>query len=261
MKGSGAKNAGQTPSLKGATLTPPLPPLYPQDSSMQAQYFKVCVSCDIEKPITHFEKANHGTTFRAVCKKCRNASRGKRVKRQVEFTEITCKICAKCKIDKPIDQFNKYKMGRGGTNSYCRDCQITTQRALSAIRVEKKKEIRRLEYESMNVVDRPKAKVCSNTNCLLSGIIQPPENFNKSKIHRTGLVPDCTTCETIRRHKSFEKHKDDPKDTNVKERYKNDPDRKEYSKRWYQEHKEELNRMTKEWRKANPGETRRLHIK
>lgn len=79
-------------------------------------------------------------------------------------------------------------------------------------------------------------------HALASGQLQPPENFDISKMHPSGLKIDCRLC-------GLERKRTNPKEA-----------QKEYQQRWFQEHKDDLNKRTREWRKANPEECRRLHI-
>jgi hypothetical protein len=90
--------------------------------------------------------------------------------------------------------------------------------------------------------DRPLPKICGSDNCLLYKELQPPENFDKSPLNPSGLRMDCRLCELNRRRKN-------PKESS-----------KAYHNRWYEEHKEAINKQTKAWREANPQECRRLHI-
>jgi len=80
--------------------------------------------------------------------------------------------------------------------------------------------------------------------CDFYGKLQPPENFEKSKIHPSGLRIDCRQCELAR-----------------KRNLRTEESSQEYRERWYQEHKDELNKRTKEWRVSSPEEVRELHIK
>ena len=95
----------------------------------------------------------------------------------------------------------------------------------------------------MDASSRPSAKICGNPKCRLSGQIQPPENFDKSKIHPSGLRVDCRICE-LERKRSL-----NPEESS-----------KEYHSRWYQEHRQELALRVKEWRESNPEEVRRLYV-
>lgn len=38
------------------------------------------------------------------------------------------KICSKCKIEKPLSQFEKRKDSKDGYRQYCRDCKIELQK-------------------------------------------------------------------------------------------------------------------------------------
>lgn len=175
------------------------------------------------------------------------------------YPKITHKICAKCRLEKPVEEFAKYSKGKHGLHSYCKVCKLADDRERATERSVQAREKQRIEYLQMNESLRPCPKLCSNPNCSLTGVLQPPENFHKSRIHKTGLIPDCTVCERERKMLSAERHKGKVvKGNNGK--YKDDPESVAYHKRWYEEHKDELNKRTREWRGANPEECRRLHI-
>ena len=169
------------------------------------------------------------------------------------------KVCSRCRFPKPLRDFSKYARKRDGLQSYCKKCMSELEVEYVEKREAYKKECRRLEFYSMPMDVRPQPKICSNPNCLLSGIVQPPENFHKSKIHRTGLMADCVECERERKRKSARLHRKETSDK-AREKYNSDPEVKAARKRWYEENKDQLNKMTKEWREANKEATRRLHI-
>lgn len=234
-------------------------PFYHDDPAKQAQSSKVCVICDVEQPLTNFSPSNGGRNRRSRCKKCRIRLRTERAQAQIQSAKITSKLCAKCKINKPLEDFPLCSVGRAGKHSYCKPCKLEDDREYAAARAAKLRDQRRLEYEAMDASLRPIPKTCSNLQCPLAGTVQPPENFRKSKIHRTGLIPDCTICQDERIKRSVERNKEKYR-AKSNDRYKNDPEYKEYRQRWYQEHKEELNKRTKQWRQSNPDLVKRLRI-
>ena len=242
MKGSGVDAPGQSLIVKGHDLTLPFVPLYSELFSTQDQSSKICKDCLRKLPITHFEKANHGTSLRGDCKDCVRAKRRLNYTKPVLSTPLVSKICVKCGIEKPVSEFTFVAARIGGLHSYCKTCKQTLERGKATTRAESKRKALQIEYENMEPSARPLPKVCGSSTCRLVGATQPPENFDKSKIHSTGLRIDCRLCE-------LERKRNDPEEAS-----------KDYHSRWYQEHKEELNQRTKEWRDANPEEVRRLHI-
>lgn len=240
-------------------MTPSPAQLYSQHDSEQPQYFRICNTCQRSLPITHFEKANHGTTLRGECRECRRTSKKTRVQKDIILNPITSKLCAKCKLEKPVEEFAKYSIGRNGLHSYCKECKLENDRAYAAKRSQDLKEKQRLEYLEMDPSLRPHPKPCSNADCIYAGELQPPENFHKSRIHKSGLLPDCIICEKERKRRSAERRRPSINEKSC-QKYKDDPEYKLSQKKWRDEHKEELNRRTKQWRDENPEECRRLHI-
>jgi len=240
-------------------VTPPLEEFYPTNVENLSVREKACKICRVVQPIDNFDKYNNSKIRRKTCKSCRNAQREKAFAAQKFYAPITVKICAMCKLEKPVNEFAKYSKGKHGLHSYCKSCKLADDRSYAAKREEKNKEQRRLDYMKMEPHLRPQPKLCSNSRCILSGTLQPPENFHKSRIHKTGLLPDCKVCEKERKRLSAERHKGKVVKGN-KGKYKDDQESVAYHKRWYEEHKDVLNKRTKEWRDSNPEECRRLHI-
>jgi hypothetical protein len=100
-----------------------------------------------------------------------------------------------------------------------------------------------LRYAALGEIDRPKAKVCSEASCLYAGLPQSPESFDPSPISKDGLSIRCRACNLNRR------------------RGKSTPEqRKEYHRLWHERNREALNERTRQWRKENPQECRRLTV-
>jgi hypothetical protein len=257
MRVSDVHASVKTKSLKGATVTPSPTSLYTENNEVQTEYFKTCTVCNIRLPINRFGKS--GLTLESICKKCRQSRRKEHAKEQAISCPITSKLCARCKIEKPVSDFPKCSAGHNGLHSYCKECKLADDRAYAEKITKEKVEARRLEYLDIAPEDRPKPKTCFNPNCPQAGVLQPPENFHKSKIHKTGLMSDCIVCELERKLASKDRHKGNviPNNRGI---YKDDPVSVEYHERWYQERKEELNKRAKEWRVANPDECKRFTI-
>lgn len=236
-------------------MTLPQKKVYSEQDSGQPQYFKVCEVCHARLPITYFKK--RGIMRAAVCNGCWRIANDTRGDGKIILEPITSKVCAKCGIEKPIEDFAKYSTGRYGLHSYCKDCSRKVNRSYADKRLEDVKEQRRLEYLQMSVEDRPQPKICSNPDCQQAGIIQPPENFHKSRIHRTGLLPDCIVCELERKRQTLENRRNT---INEQHRQGNGPERKAYHKRWRDENKEHLNKQMKDWREANPEHVKEKYI-
>jgi len=179
---------------------------------------------------------------------------------QIIFNPITTKRCAKCGIEKHVEEFSKNSTGRNGLHSYCKECKLSDDRAYALKRLDKVKEKQRTEYAQMMPEYRPKPKLCSNPNCPEAGFLQPPENFHKSKIHKTGLLPDCMMCERERKLKSAANHRDSTNER-ARQKYSNDPEIKAYRKRWHNENRDYLNKKMKDWREENPEQVKEMSIK
>lgn len=58
------------------------------------------------------------------------------------------KTCTKCGIPKPLDDFGKKKLGRGGKDPWCKLCHRTYQNAMAPLYRERKNRISRAKYHS-----------------------------------------------------------------------------------------------------------------
>ena len=213
--------------------------LYSKDHNTQITRTKTCRDCGRCLSLSCFEK--RGLMRRPACNECRGIV--------VDDSNVVnsyilsdTKRCAKCKAVKPISEFTKVSDNPNGLHSYCKDCIHALGRMKASTKAETKRKALRVEYENMAPGFRPLPKICGSANCHLVGELQPPENFDKSKIHNTGLRIDCRLCE-------LERKRSDPEEAS-----------KDYHNRWYQEHKEELNKRTKEWREANPEHVKEKYI-
>ncbi len=216
--------------------------LYPELTTTQGQSLKICNTCFRKLPTTYFEKANHGTSLRGDCKDCVRAKRRLNYTKPTHSAPLVSKMCVKCGIEKPVSEFTFVAARIGGLHSYCRDCSNALGRTKTLKRADSKRKALQIEYDGMDLSIRPLPKICGNANCRMVGELQPPENFDKSPLNSSGLRMDCRLCELDRRRKN-------PVEAS-----------KDYHNRWYQEHKEILNKQTKEWREANPEECRRRTI-
>ena len=230
-------------AMEVAIVTPSLNTLYPEQLIGQEQSTKICKTCLQSLPASSFDKANHGRTLHGDCKKCRYANKKRHASEKQASSPIpSSKICVRCKVEKPVEEFTRVASNSTGFHSYCKSCKRTDEWRQADKRAESKRISLKTEYENIDFNLRPKAKICGNPYCKLSGQLQPPENFDKSKIHGSKLRIYCRICELER------KRNIGPIETSS-----------EYNNRWHQEHKEELSQRTKDWRQANPEEVIRLH--
>lgn len=147
------------------------------------QSTKVCSTCFKEKPLSefyHVSKITHAHLYRTECKACtltqqRIKHHQKRNKKLVQFSLFPIsKICTKCKIEKPIDQFgygNPYTPD--GYNYRCRDCLKEDAKG-----------------RSQKIAHLPASKVCSrcHTKKLLE---QFPISTGYGKYGRASICYEC----------------------------------------------------------------------
>lgn len=87
---------------------------------------KVCIICNIEKSIENFYKA--GATTRRECKDCfrvkhnrYNFQKGNAERKQLPLF-VFSRICTKCGVEKPIEEFAPSKYLPHGIHSRCKPC-------------------------------------------------------------------------------------------------------------------------------------------
>lgn len=151
---------------------------------------KVCTKCKENKLFTEFFKDNSSKTgVSSWCKICRKQQR-QEIKEKNETIQIDLtqsKVCSKCKISKPSEDFNRETRNRTGLSSYCKSCENT------------KKEI----IDKENVINLiHQSKTCAK--CKLDKI---SEEFNKDKSRKSGLSSWCKGCRLQQRQDIKEKNK------------------------------------------------------
>lgn len=127
--------------------------------------------------------------YSSVCKKCISiAAKEKAAKRREAGIVAEQKVCAKCKVLKLSDAFNKSSHTSDGLTSRCCDCQKEE-------RDEKVKKLREVAY----IADR---KVCFTCK-----IDKPASEFCANKNVPDGLKSECKECASSRRKTILEKRK------------------------------------------------------
>jgi len=111
------------------------------------------------------------------------------------------KICGKCKIPKPLDEFHKHRNGKYGVDGRCKECNNLHRRNKYANDVQyKERAYRRGRKNLYNLNDVELDKLLIITNCEICG------NKFKSKRdkhidhnHNTGKVRGvlCNRCNTM----------------------------------------------------------------
>lgn len=85
---------------------------------------KRCSNCKELKTYLEFQKRTLSSDgYRGTCKKCYNESYNKYVKSLDIPSEIDIKICSKCSIEKPINEFYKDGRKKSGYYSSCKSCK------------------------------------------------------------------------------------------------------------------------------------------
>ena len=87
------------------------------------------------------------------------------------------KVCTKCKIEKPFDEFYKDKSKKDELDCYCKICK------------EKMKEKYYKKLKARNHMEIPTTKVCPNCNKE-----KPSYEFRKNKSAKNGLDSRCKSC-------------------------------------------------------------------
>jgi hypothetical protein len=174
---------------------------------------KIC-SCDgcefagKPQPITNFY--NNIARYDGLanyCKKC--ALRKKDERKSIIKSPVTTgeKVCSKCKISQPVDNFAIYNAGRDGRYPRCRSCVLEIRRAYNSIlenwtRQSENKKIARLGRREINAQtlqsywdslangSPEKSKICAGCG----GAPQTYSNFQISLEMKGGLSKKCRKC-------------------------------------------------------------------
>ena len=115
---------------------------------------KVCNRCHRELPITEFHR-NHTRKdgYQCQCKECQKELaqamyKKREEKKKAEEAEHpvevpTTKVCAKCKLELPVEMFGHTPKNKNGLKSYCKDCENENSRKYRAQRYGQPKKERR----------------------------------------------------------------------------------------------------------------------
>ena len=175
--------------------------------------------------------------------------------------DVQSKVCSRCKLPLPIDDFYRNPLARGGYQSQCKKCQIEAANELAAQR--------KIE----NITRSLQPKICTNPNCKMLGVPQPPENFRKDNRSNTGLQRYCKDCHFSKPTKNqryttlengerlkvcgdckvpqpFSEFNGDSRTRDEHYAYCKTCCKK-YNEEQYQKHKEKRARQSREWGKRN----------
>ena len=115
------------------------------------------------------------------------------------------KVCTKCGMEKPLDEFYKTKTSKDGYRGTCISCFSEN----SKTNFEK---IRKIPIEERDI---PEFKICKKC-----GIIKPINEFRKDKLKKDGHQSHCKICEFKIQKKYREENKDKPRKKIIKIEYK-----------------------------------------
>ena len=153
---------------------------------------KRCAQCAQVKPAAAFRKIRNKTDhLQNRCKDCeRVLGRGtKRDPAAPRLVRITHKLCIRCSIEKPAEDFFTSKTSLDGLLTYCKDCQ----KALSQAARKKRTELLKQNPTPALV---PPQGVPSMKQCKVCGEDKDADQFYKSSNNADGLYTYCKTCST-----------------------------------------------------------------
>lgn len=84
------------------------------------------------------------------------------------------KLCSKCKVEKPLDEFYKNKNTKDGVHHYCKSClSIHRKNSYDYIKIKNKETINRYnltleEVENLYISQNKKCKICNTERLLVS---------------------------------------------------------------------------------------------
>lgn len=174
---------------------------------MKTQEAKTCPMCKSLKQSSEFYK-NHRDGLSPYCKPCSAERKRKGNKTRAEITSDVypsdgIKVCSKCKIEKPVSEFNTRvrKSGLVNYKPYCKKCQgdmfsqwaLKTERQKSIGRAEMLEKVKANRYPFENM------KLCSTCNTVKS-----KEEFG----HRFEVGGSCKACRSILEKQNYAKNAD-----------------------------------------------------
>ena len=150
------------------------------------------------------------------------------------MTTPTEKKCKKCEIVKPLEDFNKQKIGKFGRRSQCRECQKAESRRYLAENGEVVKKRQADRRARMANRDLSTLVLPDTLPCSACGENKPPTEFHNNKFMKLGKVTECKSCVSIRDRKFREE--------NPEKIY-------QWDKNYRENNREHRNAWEREWRK------------
>lgn len=171
---------------------------------------KRCAQCSQIKPAAAFRRTRNKTDhLQNRCKDCeRVLGRGaKRDPTAPRMVQITHKLCIRCSVEKPADDFFTSKTSLDGLLTYCKACQKALSQASRKKRTEARKQGVQPEPEAT------RSDVPATKQCKLCGEEKASDQYYKSSNNADGLYTYCKACSTqkntvgrkLRRQKQREK--------------------------------------------------------
>ena len=168
---------------------------------------KVCTKCNNEKTIDKYyksgKKKNGDILYESQCKLCANQyakqcreDNKKELNVSVQQEQPNSKVCSKCNIEKPIDEYSKKGKKKNGDIRYQSHCKLCINQHERQLYKQNKKQVGiQLQQEQLN------SKVCTKCN-----IEKPIDEYYIRGINKNGGIDyrgECKTCNNqyIKRNK------------------------------------------------------------
>lgn len=168
---------------------------------------KVCSKCNEEKLKADFYVSKYlSSGLHSQCKRCVRLGQEKKTRCQPEDA-AACKVCRRCRLEKPAQDFFWNKMVSDGLSTYCRICSAANSRA-AAVGADVAGELE-IDVESMGAMvqgDAPgavKQGGCRYNNpqptkerkhCKKCNTTKGQEEFYHIKSSSDGLASNCKDC-------------------------------------------------------------------
>jgi hypothetical protein len=152
---------------------------------------KICTKCNLEKDIKYFDFRSDTKKYRNHCKQCHKGYLESKEDKQNKIKELFTKgkkECSKCKVTKPIDEFNNDKFTVTGKSSNCKECINSkyTKLELRDFAYKTKYGITLSDYNNLYEIQKGCCDICN----------QPFEQLVVDHCHNTGNVRGllCNNC-------------------------------------------------------------------
>ena len=169
------------------------------------------------------------------------------------------KICSKCLINKPLDDFGKRKTSQDGHKGVCKNCEKDQNKKLYESKKEQIKEkSKQYYYENHQKIrkhQREYNKQYREEN--KEKIIERINKWREQEKQKEKEIPQIKTCSICDIEKSID-HFSRKSDSRSGYRSSCKECSSSKGKEYYIENKEELNRKGREWKKNNPEKHKKI---